>query len=69
MHVRSRIFNLQPVIVGAAEELGWSVAAKTGGKGEGASLSVWVVLSPSVARVGDLVRDDSWMPLEGPVVR
>ena len=69
VHISSRVFDLEPVIAGAAEELGWSVAAKSGGQGEGATLSEWVVLSPSAERLDALVREDGWSPLEGDVVR
>lgn len=68
VHISSRVFNLQPVIAGAAQDLGWPVAAKNGGEGEGASLSEWVVLSPSPERVDDLVGNDDWRPLTGHVV-
>ena len=36
VHISNRVFDLEPVLVGAAHELGWSGAVGYGGSGEGA---------------------------------
>jgi hypothetical protein len=63
VHISNNAFDLEPVVAGAAEDLGWSAASRMGGGGDGASLSHWVVLSPSAGFVDSLV-DSGWSRLD-----
>jgi len=63
VHISNNVFDLEPVLAGAAADLGWSAAVGVGGSGEGASLSQWVVLSPSEELVEKLLAHDDWSEL------
>lgn len=63
VHISNRVFDLEPVLAAAAADLGWSSAVGVGGSGDGASLSQWVVLSPSDELVDGLLAHDDWSDL------
>jgi uncharacterized membrane protein len=63
VNVSNRVFDLGNVVAGAAHELGWSGAEARGGKGDGAMVSQWVVVSPSATLIDDLLREEDWDPL------
>ena len=68
VHVSNRVFDLEPVLAGAARELGWFGAVGLGGAGDGALLSRWVVLSPSEDTRADFASNKGWRALESDVV-
>ena len=47
VHISNRVFDLEPVLRGAARGTGLAGAVGYGGTGEGRQASRWVVLSPS----------------------
>jgi hypothetical protein len=63
VHISNNAFDLEPVVAGAAADLGWAGASLMGGGGDGASLSHWVVMSPSHDFVSSLV-DKGWSRLD-----
>ncbi|MGH3386817.1 MAG: spermidine synthase, partial [Nocardioidaceae bacterium] len=65
VHVSNRVFELEPVVAAAAGELGWRAAVGRGaGLDDGATGSVWVVLSRDDAVVQTLVDDSGWSQLD-----
>ena len=65
VHISNRVFDLEPVLRGAARELGWHGAIGYGGTGEGSQASRWVVLSPSGDVTARLAASTGWRPLGG----
>ncbi len=65
IHISNRMFDLEPVMAGAAESLGWTGVVGTGGEGDGpgAALSQWVVLAPSPGIAEDLDERAGWRRL------
>jgi hypothetical protein len=63
VHISNNVFDLEPVLAAAAADLGWSSAVGFGGSGDGASLSQWVVLSPSKELVDGLLEGEDWSKL------
>jgi hypothetical protein len=68
VHISNRVFDLEPVLVGAAHELGWSGAVGYGGSGEGASVSEWAVLTPRPDEAAGFAASPGWTLLGGPSV-
>ncbi|MPZ96286.1 MAG: hypothetical protein GEU96_15580 [Propionibacteriales bacterium] len=65
VHVSNRVFDLEPVVAAAADELRWRAAVGRGaGLDDGATGSVWVVLSRDDAVVQTLVDDSGWRQLD-----
>jgi len=67
IHISNKVFDLEPVVAGAAEALGWEGATDTDNRasGDGATPSQWVVITRSAAVVGPLVVDQGWDRLSG----
>ena len=64
VHISNRVFDLRPVVRGAADDLGWqAIYASKGGAVEGGSSSQWVALTADSARVEALQRQKGWGPL------
>lgn len=68
VHISNKLFDLEPVVLGAARELGWHGAVGLGGSGEGASVSRWVALTPSAQVAEGLAAVPGWRRLGGPAV-
>jgi hypothetical protein len=68
VHISNRVFDLEPVLAGAARELGWTGAVGYGGTGDGALPSKWVVLSPSRETARAFAGSPGWKALDGPTV-
>ncbi|KGN32359.1 hypothetical protein N802_18515 [Knoellia sinensis KCTC 19936] len=69
VHISNRVFDLRPVVRGAANELGWEAAL--GSKGEAhdsATASEWVALSADAARIAALRSKDGWEALPLPSI-
>jgi hypothetical protein len=66
VHVSNRHFTLDPVVLGAARELGLTgvVRAAPGGD-DGATASRWVILSRTEGSLADLAGSEGWEPLDG----
>lgn len=67
VHISNRVFDLRPVVRGAADELGWVGVVGTKGDGgeDGATLSKWVLLAATPEDLGDLPSRPGWSPLPG----
>ena len=65
VHISNHVFDLEPVLVGAAQELGLEGAVGLGGSGPGARPSQWVVLTQSAAAAHELAAQEGWRPLSG----
>lgn len=59
VHISNRVFDLEPVLAAAADDLGWTAAV--GRKGG----SWWVVLSPDPQLVDSLLEEDGWARVDG----
>ena len=69
VHISNRVFDLRPVLRGAADALGWeAVVSEKRGDTPGATASVWVVLGDDGA-LDRLVRTPGWEPLPDESVR
>ncbi len=65
VHISNRVFDLQPVIAGANEHLGWHGAlGSKSGDGDGATPSVWAALSPDPDAIDSLLDQEGWQPLD-----
>lgn len=64
VHVSNRVFDLEPVVAAAADDLGWATAVGLGlaDDATGATPSVWIALTPDRAAIDRLVGDDRWRP-------
>jgi hypothetical protein len=63
VHISNRVFDLEPVLAGTAQDLGWKAVLGEGGAGPGAQTSTWILLTESdelPAKLGDLPR---WRPV------
>lgn len=61
VHISNRVFDLEPVVAAAAEELGWSAAIGRGSASEdGATGAVWMVLSPHELTLTQLAGNSGW---------
>jgi SAM-dependent methyltransferase len=61
VHISNRVFDLEPVVAAAAEELGWSALIGVGGElEEGGARAVWMVLSPDEPTLTRLSGDRGW---------
>jgi hypothetical protein len=70
VHISNRVFDLRPVLRGAAEELGWEgLVCSKGGDSPGATDSTWVVLAPDRSRLIRLVDRPGWQQLPDEPVR
>jgi hypothetical protein len=64
-HISNRMFDLEPVLAAAADDLGWQAAFGRGGAGvPGSSESVWVALSPNQQTITTLLGHDEWRPVD-----
>jgi SAM-dependent methyltransferase len=69
VHVSNRVFDLRPVVHGAAEAMGWqALFSEKGADGPGATPAVWVVLGEDGA-LDRLRRTPEWLPPPDPPVR
>jgi hypothetical protein len=68
VHISNRVFDLEPVLLGAADRMGWSGLVGRGGSGEGAVESRWVVLTPSEDVADRLVQQPGWREMSGRTV-
>ncbi|WP_104105406.1 fused MFS/spermidine synthase [Nocardioides sp. 616] len=60
VHISNRMFDLEPVVAAAADELGWStLVGEAEGTGDELS-STWVALAPDRASLGTLVEHPDW---------
>ncbi|SOC51846.1 spermidine synthase [Ornithinimicrobium cerasi] len=71
VHVSNRVFNLEPVVSAAADDLGWSVAVGTGSADleTGATQSEWIAMSADPAIIGELLDRGNWRSPEARRVR
>ncbi|MFW5470901.1 spermidine synthase [Knoellia sp. CPCC 206435] len=61
VHISNRVFDLRPVVRGAANDLGWQAAFGSKGEtNEGSSRSQWVALSSNAARISTLQGKQGW---------
>ena len=65
VHVSSRAFDLEPVVAGGADTLGWGAVI---GRGDmdaetGATPSEWIAISADQSKLDRLLADDAWRPL------
>ncbi len=71
VHISNRVFDLEPVLASAADDLGWTVVSGTraGTAAEDSILSKWAVLTPddTLARRLVVVPDWSYVDDEGSV--
>ena len=66
VHVSNRHFTLDPVVLGAARELGLTgVVRSAPGGDDGAAASRWVVLSRTEGSLVELSGLEGWEPLDG----
>ncbi|MFC7486693.1 spermidine synthase [Knoellia sp. CPCC 206453] len=63
VHISNRVFDLQPVLRGAADDLGWDAAFGTKAEGVRSTVGEWVALSPRDGRVAEMRRSTAWGPL------
>ena len=63
VHVSNRVFDLEPVLAGAADSLGWSAALGRGAGADHAAVSVWVALDADGSATDHLRRDAGWREL------
>ncbi|WP_404384159.1 fused MFS/spermidine synthase [Knoellia locipacati] len=63
VHISNRVFDLRPVLRGAADDLEWDAAFGTKAEGVRSAVGEWVALSPRDGRVADLRRNTAWAPL------
>ena len=64
VHISNRVFDLEPVLAAAEEDLGWSAAIGRGGSGIGATESRWVVLTPDEAAAASLRDREGWRSVD-----
>ena len=65
VHISNRVFDLEPVVASAAEDLGWEAAVGSRGAVDpGSTGSVWVVLSPDASAVDRLRGLPDWAELD-----
>src|SRR5690606_5955471 len=60
VHISNRVFDLEPVIASAADELGWSVLVGMGETQDDELASVWVALAPQESSLDGLKDRDGW---------
>ena len=64
VHLSNRVFDLEPVLAAAEQDLGWSAAIGQGGSGVGASESRWVVLTRDEVAADSLRARTDWRALD-----
>ncbi|MEO5664767.1 MAG: fused MFS/spermidine synthase, partial [Nocardioides sp.] len=64
VHISNRVFDLEPVLAAAEEDLGWHAAIGRGGSGVGATESRWVVLTRDEGAAASLRARDDWRALD-----
>lgn len=64
VHISNRVFDLEPVLAAAEEDLGWHAAIGLGGSGLGATRSRWVVLTRDEGAAASLRARDGWRMLD-----
>lgn len=64
VHVSNQVFDLEPVLAAAEEDLGWSGVIGQGGSGVGATQSRWVVLTRDEAASASLRHREGWRALD-----
>lgn len=61
VHVSNRVFNLEPVVAAAGDNLGWSVAVGSGrADALGATQSEWIALAATQSRLAPLLTLENW---------
>ena len=68
VHISNRVFDLEPVLLGAAKRMGWHGAVGQGRSSDGAVASRWAVLTPSATTVERLVDEPGWRAMSGPEI-
>lgn len=71
VHISNRVFGLEPVLRGVADDLGWTAlrGRGSGEESEDATLSEWVVLTPDDVLAGRIADLHGWRPVpDGAVV-
>ena len=63
LHISSRVFDLERVVAGASDALGWDGLQKTGGSGEGSLRSQWAVLTTNEEFLDGMSAEKDWEPL------
>lgn len=64
VHISNRVFELEPVVAGAADALGWEATLRHGNSGsQGATASEWVALDADGATVAPLREAHGWREL------
>jgi SAM-dependent methyltransferase len=63
VHISNRIFDLRPVVRGAADHLGWAAIVGHGRAGDGATASEWVILSADASGLAPLEGQPGWEAL------
>ncbi len=65
VHISNRVFDLRPVLAGAAEDLDWqATVGRSRGTSPGSLASTWVVLSSDPSVRTTLMGGERWAPLE-----
>lgn len=60
VHISNRVFDLEPVIASAADEMGWSIQVGTGEGGGDELPSKWVALAPDASSLDGLAEREEW---------
>ena len=65
VHISNRVFGLEPVLRGVADDLGWTAlrGRGSGDDSEDATLSEWVVLTPDDVLAGRIAERQGWRPV------
>lgn len=70
VHISNRVFDLEPVLAGGAEAVGWSAMVGEGVADEetGATASVWVAMSEDPGLLARLATSGRWRPIGTDIV-
>ena len=64
VHISNRMFELEPVIAEAADQLGWSVLVGSGQSTGDELASKWIALAPEADSLAELADHEDWRPAE-----
>ena len=64
VHISNRVFDLEPVLAAAEEDLGWQAAIGQGGSGVGSTESRWVVFTRDEVAASSLRARGDWRALD-----